>query len=77
VAAAQRSDAAEFEASTQRLEDGTPVHDLHTVLGHLGSLTRNRTLALVPQAPAFELTSQPTPLQARALGLLGLTPTTR
>jgi hypothetical protein len=31
----------------------------------------------VPQAPAFEVTTQPTPLQARARGLLGPTPTTR
>jgi hypothetical protein len=53
------------------------VHDLHTLLGHLGSLTRNRmALARAPEAPTFEVTSEPTPLQARALTVLGLTPTT-
>ena len=77
VAPAQRSAAAQLKARTQRLEDGTPVHDLHTLLGHLRSLTRNHmALARVPEAPAFEVTSKPTPLQARALSLLGLTPTT-
>jgi hypothetical protein len=74
---AQRSEAAQRKASTQRLHDGTPVHDLHTLLGHLGSLTRNRmALARAPEAPTFEVTSEPTPLQARALTVLGLTPTT-
>ncbi len=37
VAPAQRSEPAHRKASTQRLDDGTPVHDLHTLLGLWGA----------------------------------------
>lgn len=74
VAPAQRSVKALRKVTTQRLEDGSVVHNLHSLLKHLASLTRNRmTLATAPDAP-FEMVSQPTPQQARALELLRLTP---
>ena len=50
------------------------VHDLHSLLQHLASLTRNRmTVVTAPDAP-FDMLSQATPQQARALELLGLSP---
>jgi hypothetical protein len=76
VAPARRSPAALAKARTGRLPDGTPVHSFRTLLGELATLTRNTVVPDgVPEAAAFEITATPTPLQARALELLGLTPT--
>jgi len=75
VAPAERSDAALAKAQTQRLPDGTPVHSFGTLLSELGTLTRNRVVpAGAPDEAAFEIVAIPTPLQARALALLELTP---
>jgi hypothetical protein len=73
VAPAQRSVAAERKASTQRLDDGTPVHSLRTLLADLATLARNRMAPSGVEAAVFEVETTPTPLQARALNLLGLT----
>jgi Transposase DDE domain len=75
VAPAQRSTAALRKAHTGQLPDGTPVHSFRTLLAELATLTRNLVVpAGAPDAVAFEITSTPTPLQARALALLNLTP---
>jgi hypothetical protein len=75
VAPAQRSEAALAKAHTQRLPDGTPVHSFRTLLKDLATLTRNRVVPVgAPDEAAFEITAIPTPLQARALSLLELTP---
>jgi transposase len=75
VAPAERSDAALTKARTQRLPDGTPVHSFGTLLDELGTLTRNRVVPVgAPDEAAFEIDAIPTPLQARALSLLELTP---
>jgi transposase len=71
VAPAQRSAAAQNKASSQRLPDGTPVHSLRTLLRELATLTRNRVRALDADEAEFEMLSAPTPLQARALALIG------
>jgi len=77
VAPAQRSAAALHKAHTGRLADGTPAHSFRTLLAELGTLTRNLVVpAGGPEVAAFEITSTPTPLQARALALLNLTPAT-
>jgi len=56
-----------------RTNDGFPVHSVPTLLSELATLTRNR---IVPpgsdERAAFDLLSEPTPLQARALELLGV-----
>ena len=76
VAPAERSAGALAKAHTQRLPDGSPVHSFGTLLGELATLTRNRVRPVgAPDEAAFELVAIPTPLQARALSLLGLTPT--
>ncbi len=75
VAPAQRSAAALRKAHTQQLPDGTPVHSFRTLLAELATLTRNRVVpAGAPDEAAFEIVATPTPLQARALALLDLTP---
>ncbi len=75
VAPAKRSEAALAKAHTQRLPDGTPVHSFGTLLSELGTLTRNRVVPSgAPDEAAFEIDAIPTPLQARALSLLELTP---
>jgi hypothetical protein len=75
VAPAVRSDAALAKARTQRLPDGSPVHSFGTLLSELATLTRNRVVPVgAPDEAAFEITAIPTPLQARALSLLELTP---
>jgi hypothetical protein len=75
VAPAERSAGALAKAHTQRLPDGTPVHSFRTLLAEMATLTRNRVVPVgAPDEAAFELVAIPTPLQARALSLLGLTP---
>lgn len=75
VAPARRSPAALRKARTQHLEDGSPVHSLRTLLKELATLTRNRILLPgMPEEASFEKLATATPLQARALALLGLTP---
>jgi len=76
VAPARRSAAALRKARTQELPDGTAVHSFRTLLAELATLTRDRLVpAGAPDEAAFEIVATPTPLQARALALLGLTPT--
>jgi hypothetical protein len=75
VAPAMRSEAALAKARTQRLPDDTAVHSFGTLLAELATLTRNRVVPVgAPDEAAFEIVAIPTPLQARALSLLGLTP---
>jgi hypothetical protein len=76
VAPAQRSAAALAKAHTGRLPDGTLVHSFRTLLADLATLTRDRLVPTgAPDAAAFEIVATPTALQARALALLNLTPT--
>ncbi len=76
VAPARRSAAALRKARTQELPDGSPVHSFRTLLAELATLARDRLVpAGAPDEAAFEIVATPTPLQARALALLGLTPT--
>ncbi len=71
VAPARRSAAAIAKARTQRLADGTQVHSFRSLLAELATLTKNTVR--VPGSPAtFDKLSNPTPLQSRALQLIGL-----
>ncbi len=75
VAPARRSEAALVKVRSLTLADGTPAHSLRTLLADLATLTRNLVvLPSAPDEPAFEITATPTPLQARAFELLGLSP---
>ena len=73
VAAARRSASAEAKASSQRLEDGTPVHSFQTLLKDLGTLCRNRVEV---SGAVWDMLTRATPLQQRAFELLGVNPAT-
>jgi len=76
VAPAQRSPAATHKAQTQLTTDDTVVHSFRTLLADLATLTRNRVvLQGAADAGPLDITATPTPLQHRALSLLGLAST--
>lgn len=71
VAPARRSESADQKASRHTLADGSPVHSLRTLLDELATQVRNtcRTRAAA-DAPTFQLITQPTATQRRALALV-------
>lgn len=75
VAPAPRSPGAVCKDRGQRTTEGFPVHSFRTLLATLATVVKNR---VVPQGAeptsAFHLVTQPTPLQQRAFGLLGIPP---
>jgi hypothetical protein len=73
VAPAERSTDAEQKALTHTLADGTPAHSFRTLLDELSTLVRNtcRAPGPVENSPTFDLVTTPTPLQRRALELIG------
>jgi len=72
VEPAKRSPQAREKARSKRTQDGAPVHSFQTLLQDLATLTRNRVQPKLPGADAFDLDARPTPLQQRALDLLGV-----
>ncbi|MEQ9185961.1 MAG: IS1634 family transposase [Thalassobaculaceae bacterium] len=72
VAPAKRSPAAKRKVATRRTDDGLPVHSFRSLLDDLATLCLNK-LSL-PSNPSyrFDMPTAPTPLQARALELLGV-----
>ncbi len=73
IAPARRSAAALAKAHRQRLDDGSAVHSFRSLLADLGTLTKN-TVRVPNSNATFEKLANATPLQTRALQLLGLTP---
>lgn len=75
VAPAPRADEAVRKEQTQRTADGFPVHSFRTLLANLATIVQNRMIpAGVEGQTAFDMTTQPSALQARAFALLGLQP---
>jgi len=75
VAKAERSPAAVTKQTTGRTDDGLPVHSFHTLIADLATLSRNTVeIASAPGVPVA-ITTRPTPIQAKAFGLLELTGT--
>lgn len=76
VAPAPRSDEAKRKEHTKLTAERFPVHSFRTLLAQLGTLVKNH---VVPHGAsveaAFDVTTQPSPLQARAFDLLGLATT--
>ena len=70
VAPAQRSPAARAKAKTKRTDDLHPVHSFRTMLADLATIVRNTCRPTAIDAPSFDKTTRPTPLQQRALDLL-------
>ena len=75
VAPPERSPGAIAKEREHVTPDGFPVHSFGTLLAELATLTRNRVVpAGVDERAAFDLLTEPTPLQARALELIGVSP---
>ena len=72
VAPAQVSESAQAKARTKRTAEGDPVHSFRNLLAHLATVTRNTVAPRLPGAKPFELITRPTPLQDKALKLLGV-----
>ena len=71
----ERSAGALAKERDHRTADGFPVHSFGTLLAELATLTRNRVVpAGADERAAFELLTEPTPLQARAFELIGVSP---
>ncbi|MHB1952850.1 MAG: IS1634 family transposase [Acidiferrobacteraceae bacterium] len=75
VAPAQRSRAAQRKASRHQQDDGAPIHSFQTLLANLATIVCNtcRT-STKDDAPTFTVTTQPTPLQQRAMALIATFP---
>ncbi|MFZ5479052.1 MAG: IS1634 family transposase [Myxococcota bacterium] len=73
VAPAVRSKSARKKVADKVNAAGEPVRAFRGVLDDLATLTRNR-VRTAPGAPVVEVLANPTPLQARAFELLGVTP---
>ncbi len=71
VAPAQRSTSALEKARAGRRPDGTPVYSFRGLLVELATLTKNR-IRLPGSQLTFEKLALPTPIQAEAFRLLGL-----
>jgi hypothetical protein len=72
VAPAQRSPRAKAKALTKRTNDGEPVHSFQSLLRHLRTIVKDRMRLKSDTAIEFDKTTTPTPLQQRALDLLGV-----
>jgi Transposase DDE domain len=73
VAPAVPSTAAVQKARTKRTADGAPAHSFRTLLLDLATIAHNRVRTdATDDAPSFTVITTPTPLQQRALSLLGV-----
>jgi hypothetical protein len=72
VAPAKRSPRANAKALTKRTDAGTPVHSFHTLLRDLRTIVQDRIRLKSHGAIEFDKITTPTPLQQRALDLLGV-----
>ena len=73
VKPAQPSAAAKRKKTARRTPEGLAIHSFQTLLAELATRSRNRCrITSDPTGPPFYQLSEPTPLQKRAFGLLGL-----
>ncbi|MGO8843189.1 MAG: hypothetical protein ACLQF1_19335, partial [Methyloceanibacter sp.] len=72
VAKAPRSDKAKAKDAGKQTADGQPVHSFHTLIADLGTLCLNEATAAANPNYALAMTTRPTPLQQKALDLLGV-----
>lgn len=72
VAPAKPSPSAVEKARRKRTADDLPVHSFQTLLQDLATIVRNRIRPRLPEVPAFDKVTLPTPVQQRALDLLNV-----
>ena len=71
MAPAERSAGAKAKVARRYHADGTPVHSFQTLHADLATIVRNTCLTSAEDdAPTFTVTTQPNPLQARAMELI-------
>jgi transposase len=73
VAPAQRSASAKLKALTKQTGDGLQVHSFQTLLGDLATIVKSRIQPIDQNFVAFDMLTEPTVIQQRALDLLGVT----
>ena len=74
VAKAPRSERAKAKDAGKRSEDGGPVHSFHTLIADLGTLCLNEVAAANNPNYVLTMATRATPLQQKALDLLGVSP---
>jgi len=75
VAPPERSPSAIAKERDHRTPDGLRVGSFATLMAELATLTRNRVVPTgLGEEAAFDVLSEPTPLQARAFALIGVSP---
>lgn len=68
-----RSDSASSKAQKKRTADNLPVHSFQTLLADLGTIVNNRIQSNIPGVNFdFDKVTEPTPVQRKALDLLGV-----
>jgi transposase len=72
VAPAQRSASAKHKALTKQTSEGMKVHSFQTLLGDLATIVKNKIQPKDKNVPAFDMLTNPTAIQQRALDLLGV-----
>jgi hypothetical protein len=72
VAPAARSPKALAKAAAKRTDDDLPVHSFGSLLADLATICLNTIQPADPALPGFQLVTTPTPVQRRALELLGV-----
>jgi len=72
VAPAQPSASARRKKSTRQSSEGLPLHSFKTLLAELAGCCRNICRVKTETGSRITMVTDPTPLQARALQLLGL-----
>ena len=69
----QPSQIAKQKAGNKRNQENLPVHSFSTLLNDLATITQNKIQINLQGEPiTFEKITQPTPLQQKALDLLGV-----
>jgi transposase len=72
VAPAQRSVTARLKALTKQTADGMKVHSFQTLIGDLATIVKNRIQPTDKHIAVFDMLTQATMIQQRALDLLGV-----
>src|ERR1700722_7723492 len=72
VAPAQRSASAKLKALTKQTGDGLKVHSFQTLIGDLATIVKNRIKPTDKNDVVFDMLTEPTVIQQRALDLLGV-----
>lgn len=74
VTKAPRSERAKAKDAGKRSADGEPVHSFHTLIADLGTLCLNEVAAVANPNYMLTMATRATPLQQKALDLLGVSP---